>query len=1069
MPPRHHHSGGATIGNAGGGGSPFPPLGLAAAGAIPSGTHTPANNPSTSGDSEGNASSRTGLPPSTGKVDTAAAQSCRVQDAYWSEDEEDMDCPLCLEEIDMSDANFRPCPCGYQICRFCWHHIKQNLNGRCPACRRKYSDQAVEFTPMTPEEIKRLTLSKRQKEREKRELEQMNRRHLSNVRVVVRTLVYVTGLSPRLAREELIPTLRSNEYFGQYGRISKILISKRTTASKLVMGTSESALGVYITYHRKEDAARAIVAIDGSKGSDGRTLRASFGTTKYCTTYLRNLPCTVPTCTYLHEPGEETDTFTKEDLSTLRHATKDAEFKLKPSAAAIQAATQSTRRTDPFSSSGAPGSDSSAAAFGTTPEGSALPKTASWASAKAPGTPIAPTPALPVSGVIRDSELPSLAAATAAREAQRKASSHTKQSAKQQAAPSLDGSAPASPAPVNAALAAPTTPASTSKSRAAQRAATAVAANEPSAEPEPTELAEPLEGALKDPSADMAPQAEPLPAQPDDFASRRASDSSSGKAAQAGGGTSRPPGLAPPGLIKVSATASAEAPPGLGPPRVATPATNGEVASPPYQPSLSAQALLDDMRVRRDAGPRVSPFPSFEDTLRSFESGGDFSFNLSGDVQNSEKSGVRNAGMGASAAGSFLFGGPHGIAPFGAVPSGLTTGSVTFNGSADQAGVYNGSFDPFAEDAGKTIIALKGHGDDLAHDPAAGPFAAIDQMRRTLSEERAGDNASNDDDGATDADTKQASRFGFAKRKESDVGAAGTSSPFLRPRSQLFSSAVPQTQAQPAYAGPPGLGSGGTASFESHGDPLAMNMRDNATNVLGSVLSDRRGPMGLQGKAQDVFSSPRLDHQARSGSPAQSQQYNAVQQYGQSHASPLNGFGSQNRHESDFGSSARESPLLMHQQQHRTTGPPPGFGVPNNADQQHYAHSLQQQQHSQAQGRTNHGGSVAGVGYDFLAQLQRGSGPNNVGSGNGSSSRGQAFASPYADSMSAQQQQQRHGNGGSTTAATTPGASGNASEPLLAQIMAAAAARPRSNAGGAFSPFDSVPQQNAFGNFQQRH
>lgn len=26
-----------------------------------------------------------------------------------------MDCPLCLEEIDLSDANFKPCPCGYQV------------------------------------------------------------------------------------------------------------------------------------------------------------------------------------------------------------------------------------------------------------------------------------------------------------------------------------------------------------------------------------------------------------------------------------------------------------------------------------------------------------------------------------------------------------------------------------------------------------------------------------------------------------------------------------------------------------------------------------------------------------------------------------------------------------------------------------------------------------------------------------------------------------------------------------------------------------------------------------------
>lgn len=79
--------------------------------------------------------------------------------SLWTDDgvrahanQDAMECPLCLEEIDISDANFKPCPCGYQICRFCWHHIKQNLNGRCPACRRKYSDQAIEFKAMSTEE-----------------------------------------------------------------------------------------------------------------------------------------------------------------------------------------------------------------------------------------------------------------------------------------------------------------------------------------------------------------------------------------------------------------------------------------------------------------------------------------------------------------------------------------------------------------------------------------------------------------------------------------------------------------------------------------------------------------------------------------------------------------------------------------------------------------------------------------------------------------------------------------------------------------------------------------------------
>lgn len=72
--------------------------------------------------------------------------------------------------MDVSDLNFKPCPCGYQvryfredfspanltdvmkICRFCWHHIKENLNKKCPACRREYSDETVQFKPVNKEE-----------------------------------------------------------------------------------------------------------------------------------------------------------------------------------------------------------------------------------------------------------------------------------------------------------------------------------------------------------------------------------------------------------------------------------------------------------------------------------------------------------------------------------------------------------------------------------------------------------------------------------------------------------------------------------------------------------------------------------------------------------------------------------------------------------------------------------------------------------------------------------------------------------------------------------------------------
>ncbi|WFD30050.1 RING-type E3 ubiquitin transferase [Malassezia sp. CBS 17886] len=340
-----------------------------------------------SGATPSHGSSYGGTPQSVPHADYGMAKAeSRTQDAYWSDDNDDNECPLCLEEIDISDANFKPCPCGYRICRFCWHHIKQNLNGRCPACRRKYSDQAIEFKAMTTEEIMHLTNAKKSKDREKKEMEATNRKHLANMRVVQKNLVYVVGLSPKFAREEVrmslrtltgqfIPTLKSAEYFGQYGRVAKILISKRMSSHKFAHGSHDPSIGVYVTYQNKEDAARAIVAIDGSKEPGGRIIRASYGTTKYCTAYLRNLPCSNPGCTYLHEPGEEADSFTKEDLATLRHAAKDTEHKIKPASMHLTPIVKK------------PGSS----AHADPPEVSALPRTALWASGR-PGGDAPPMP-----------------------------------------------------------------------------------------------------------------------------------------------------------------------------------------------------------------------------------------------------------------------------------------------------------------------------------------------------------------------------------------------------------------------------------------------------------------------------------------------------------------------------------------------------------------------------------------------------------------------------------------------------------------------------------------------------
>ncbi|ANB12730.1 CCR4-NOT core ubiquitin-protein ligase subunit MOT2 [Sugiyamaella lignohabitans] len=271
-------------------------------------------------------------------------------DSFISDDEEEL-CPLCVEEMDLSDKNFKPCPCGYQVCQFCYNNIRQNpqLNGRCPACRRPYDDETVEYKMISQEEWKqdhlrqaRKERERKQREREKKETEQQqsSKKHLSGMRVIQKNLVYVIGLNPNIPTEELHNTLRGDQFFGQYGKIQKIVINRRNNAN------GNPGLGVYVTFARKEDAAKCIAAVDGSI-NDGKYLRAAYGTTKYCSSYLRGQPCPNPNCMFLHEPGEEADSYTRQDLSTIQHAARGG------------SGSTGTANSGPGSSGSGPGSASS--------------------------------------------------------------------------------------------------------------------------------------------------------------------------------------------------------------------------------------------------------------------------------------------------------------------------------------------------------------------------------------------------------------------------------------------------------------------------------------------------------------------------------------------------------------------------------------------------------------------------------------------------------------------------------------------------------------------------------------
>ena len=336
-------------------------------------------------------------------------------------------CPLCCNSLDATDLNFLPCPCGYQVCLYCYERLEKDFNSRCPACRNPYGEGRYKITD--PIELKKYVkkfskeLEARKALREKRravrerqkrfklaegkrqrqvlqgqqrtngqprttgqnhagllqnqknltalqrqqiaELRQRKmaqqqtkrqggppsdhaaagggrrntahdasggkldgekdeasskllssmttseRRALVDVRVIQYNLVYVIGLSPKIAHEE---TLRSHEYFGQYGNIVKLVVNR----SHMQNGQHKSA-SAYITFEKKESARESIAAVNGF-WLDDRTIKASFGTTKYCNMFLKGITCGNPDCSYLHHLGDKSASFTKEQMQQVRHA-----------------------------------------------------------------------------------------------------------------------------------------------------------------------------------------------------------------------------------------------------------------------------------------------------------------------------------------------------------------------------------------------------------------------------------------------------------------------------------------------------------------------------------------------------------------------------------------------------------------------------------------------------------------------------------------------------------------------------------------------------------------------------
>ncbi|KAG6850600.1 hypothetical protein H0H93_011268 [Arthromyces matolae] len=626
-----------------------------------------------------------------------------VQDAYWSDDE-----ALAGASIPMKLWNLKL----LQLKSLCLVHV---------------SVLAVYFANLALSlySHKRLTQQKKQRERERKELENLGRRHLANVRVVQRNVAYVVGIGPRFAKEELISTLRSSEYFGQYGKITKIILVKRTSS-----GGGAPVVGLYITYHRREDAARAIAAVDGAPstgGARGEVMRASYGTTKYCMAFLRGVSCGDHNCMNLHEWGDEKDCFTKEDLTTLKHTMKSTESRGRT--------TVVTQKKNEENDAG-------------------LPRGASWAqkptglqtSSVTIGNHMAGSTSRQPrrGGVVRQPRNP---IASDNRPSASRSSHQEQKTTKTITQPS---SRPTSPVPNR--ITSPDAKDTKEKSK-----------KESVPQSQSPDISSRADGLESGPSSVVSPSPAPRsePADSPQLTSAK---------------PPLPPGLpaVPPGL---------SAPPGIPTPIRAAYSQGGDISHPDtpilasqssYQMSTAARALLDDVKARREAAfpttAGISPFPDFDRTLQTLSGGdgGGFSFNLDPKLAGSDlERSLPDFELEANVPfrGSYIDTFPALRAPsiqtsgFGA-PPGLPypsnrpsydlhpqRSSSAADSQSSSGPSYVGSFNPFA---------------DAADDVSTSAPPLLSQTQNPL----------------FDDENRKVSRFGFARGKQSSTA---TSSPLHVP------------------------------------------------------------------------------------------------------------------------------------------------------------------------------------------------------------------------------------------------------------------------------------------------
>ena len=196
-------------------------------------------------------------------------------------------CPLCIENLEANEQNFYPCPCGYQICLFCYQKIMET-NQLCPACRHPFSPDSrnrigPQYAPqnniVTPTDF-----------------------------FVSKKILQVIGLPDYLLNKT---KLIREEFFGQYGEI-KQLRTFNNQPPFVYSAFPKRSSSVYVRFKHENDAINCYLALNGFS-TPTYTLHVAFAITEQCSSFLLNgKKCGLSDCLKMHRKPKPSEIVLKD-------------------------------------------------------------------------------------------------------------------------------------------------------------------------------------------------------------------------------------------------------------------------------------------------------------------------------------------------------------------------------------------------------------------------------------------------------------------------------------------------------------------------------------------------------------------------------------------------------------------------------------------------------------------------------------------------------------------------------------------------------------------------------------